>query len=425
MSGFAEALLGTMGRTLLGIIGPTTMETSTTATATAYSNQRKVDRTQNGVLWAIHVRGFSCVANYSIDNGSTWTNNLSNWPLNSGGTTGDPSPNCSFFIDKDDYAHFVWKQNTDYGSWVKGYIYYRRGTPNAERTEWTWSDELEIGGTFTQNDYSDIVAHREGTGWVAHVVSSFIYSATNEDYVRYSRIGITSEGSLSFDSNNYINSSYGNTNHKWPSIDFNHTGDGKTVAGGTPHLYVAWSAGDTGAGLGIRFKKATYSGSSWTWGAEREISPDHYVAAHNYLNCLFDGTRVIIGGNLYDGGYYSLLFWERDVDDTATSSTIYLVDNGPDGNDTSQFGARGSITYDSEENLYFWGLGGGSPWKLVGWKWTRASLNAAVIYEESLNINSYGSNVSAKRGYSNSRIEFIYTDGTESPYDINFYGMDT
>ena len=38
----------------------------------------------------------------------------------------------SFFIDLDDYAHLVYKDRFD------GYIYYRRGTPNAGRTAWTW-----------------------------------------------------------------------------------------------------------------------------------------------------------------------------------------------------------------------------------------------------------------------------------------------
>lgn len=286
----------------------TTIDTSTAATATAYSNQRKIDRCQNGVLWKVHLATTAIFEfHYSTDDGATWTEDTSA-DINTGGDT--YVPNGSFFIDLDDYAHFVYKDGSD------GYIYYVRGTPNAGRTAWTWSSAVVLRDT-TPHNYPDLVAHRNGTGWSVHVV----WSATTatDNYVYYNRLTIASDGTPTDHGDSGLAGTYSNANTTWPSIDFNHTGDGKTVAGGTPHLYVAWSAGAAGAGLGIRFKKATYSDGSWTWGTEREIDSTRYIEGPRYyVNCLFDGTRVIIAGMLWDGAADDILLYERDAADTTT-----------------------------------------------------------------------------------------------------------
>ena len=402
---------------------PTTITTSTAATATAYSNQRKVDRCQNGVLWMIMADptnvGNGMRLAHSTDDGATWT--IGSDVLNgSGSTTNTYTRSASLFIDLDDYAHVVFKDNGD------GYIYYRRGTPNAARTAWTWSAATLVfdhSYAAAGGDYPDVVAHREGTGWAVHVVISL--NTNTQDRVIYKRLTITSGGTVSVvQGSANINDSlaatpYGNTVHKYPSIDFNHTGDGKTVAGGTPHLFVAWSAGTTGAGKGIRFRKATYSGGAWTWGTEQEIDSTLYIAsAATWLNCLFDGTRVVMAGFLYNGSTYSVVIHDRDTADTATVTRAPLTGLAGSSADNTAFG---SATYDSDGNVHIFGRNsdeGAGVNDLVYRKWTRsgASLGAEVVIDSGVG-DPY---VSTKRGFSNNRIEFVFTDGTASPYNVNY-----
>jgi hypothetical protein len=90
---------------------PTVITTSTASTATAYSNQRKIDRCQNGVLWMMD-RYTSGITNapgfaHSTDNGATWTVA----PTTDWGESGTANryENGSLFIDLDDYAHVAYK----------------------------------------------------------------------------------------------------------------------------------------------------------------------------------------------------------------------------------------------------------------------------------------------------------------------------
>lgn len=392
--------------------------TSTAATATAYSNQRKIDRTSNGVLWAVVNTGSNDTVQaelrYSTDDGATWA---SGGTLTNGSQSAGLSyapKNLSFFIDQDDYAHVVFKDASN------GYIYYRRGTPNAARTAWTWSAAVVVYNGNTGGDYPDIVAHREGTGWSVHIVFSINNNAA-ECWFYYANVPVSSAGAIGAAS--LRNNGYYTVNAKtYPSIDFNHTGDGKTVAGGTPHLYVAWSAGATGAGKGIRFRKATYSGGSWTWGTEREIDSARYVLNSSFwLNCLFDGTRVVMAGLLRQVGTTTtndLVIYERDAADTATTTRPLIVD--VTGTDML---FNGSSSCDGSGNVYLIGrdytdTSAGGTNNLVYRKWTRSSatLDSSVILDSAVGVPY----ASAKRGHSNNRIEYVYTDGTASPYSVTY-----
>lgn len=385
----------------------TQITTSTASTATAYSNQRKIDRTSNGVLWAhIHETGTHSQMWFSTDNGATWTLDTGVLP---GTGTATYIANSSFFIDQDDYAHVAYKNAAD------GYIYYRRGTPNASRTAWTWSAATRIQ-TGASYDCPDLVAHREGTGWVVHVVigqgSGGAGSANNTYYVR---IDIDSAGVISAATSVSISNNYGAGVNTYPCIDFNHTGDGKTVKDGTPNLYVAWSAGKSGAGFGIRFKKATYSAGAWTWGTEREIDNTRFwnsTYPSNWLNCLFDGTRVIIGGKLrISSTDDDLVLYERDEGDTNTIVHVLL-------NDAPNTMEYGSLSYDADGNVYLLGRHYDGVGQTVSYrKWDQAldSLGPVILIA---NTSTAGVYCSAKRGYSDSKIEFVYTDGSASPYSV-------
>lgn len=373
---------------------PTTIDTSTSATATAYGNQRKIDRCQNGVLWAFFTpaNGSALEGWRSADNGATWTFDK----------VAVTASNFSVFIDLDDYCHIAYRDASD------GYVKHVRGTPNAGRTAYTWSAPTTVFATGGM-DAVDCVAHREGSGWVAHVVIST--QQFGPFFTVYQRLIITSGGSVSVGGYHELNSVAGSA-HSSPSIDFNHTGDGKTVAGGTPHLYVAWSAGATGAGKGIRFKKATYSGGSWTWGTEREIDSTRYIAsAYFNLNCLFDGTRVIIGGALYSGGADYLCLYERDAADTITTTRFNATSINPAGPYAT------SMTYDGNGNVYFVGVPAVATGQGIYRKWTRATTTLGSV-TNIMGSNTGRTTVSAKRGYSSNRIEVVYTNGTSSPYNV-------
>lgn len=386
----------------------TVISTSGAAASTAYGNQRKIDRCQNDVMWAFRENGANAAiasTYYSIDEGATWTyaGNVDN---GSGQTTRNYQTNFSIFIDLDDYAHVVFKDNSN------GYIYYRRGTPNAARTAWTWSAATSLWSATTGN-HPDVVAHRQGTGWRAHVV---FYNSNG--HTNYARISVTSTGGISIEAAaSTINAAaHSTTISSYPSIDFNHTGDGKTVAGGTPHLYVAWSTGATGAGKGIRFRKAVYSAGSWTWNAEREIDTARYVQHESFLTCMFDGTRVVMVGFVYDGALDTLIIHDRDAADSETALRTPLLNVG-----IADRLAYGSATYDGSGDIYAFGAEQGQTTGNEDTsyrKWTRSTNNIGpkVIIDATTEVPY----VSAKRGYSNGKIEWVYTDGSASPYSVTY-----
>lgn len=393
---------------------PATVSTSTgIAASTAFSNQRKIDRNQDGTIWyAPNWSDNSARLYYSKDNGSTWTYS---------GQSIDGWNNGSLFIDIDDNLHAVWKQSGTLGGRTDGQTYYLRGTPDAGRTSWTWGTALNLGHSFS--NYLDVVAHREGTGWKAHVVKSYVEGTVN--ICIYHQIDITSGGVVSLNAfggtistPDYASGGYANSNHLYPSIDFNHTGDGKTVAGGTPHIYAGWSAGKNGVGFGIRFRKATYSAGSWTWGTEVGIDNNYHVGTNQFfVNCMFDGTRVIFPGIITDATTNEwMILHERDAADT-TTTTRYLTNpnSAPDGV------INGSATYDNMGNVYLIGRGEGYTGLYLNlYKWTRLT---ATLTRNTIEPNG-GYNtapyVSAKRGSSGNRIEWVYTSGDQNPYAVKY-----
>jgi hypothetical protein len=371
------------------VLDPTVVTSSTAGTATAYSNQRKVDRTSNGVLWAVSDSGSAQEFRYSTDEGATWTLD------SSFGVSG----NASIFIDADDNMHHV-AQRTGASQ-----LDYRHGVPNAARTAYTWTYLLISSGGST--DFPDVVAHREGTGWKAHIVYSYQSSTINR--ATYDRVGIAADGTLTKETSGLtIGGSYSNSIDTYPSIDFNHTGDGKTVAGGTPHLYVAWSAGATGSGKGIRFKKATYSGGSWTWGTEREIDSASFANAGR-ISTAFDGTQVVIA--YADSASTSAIkIRERDAADTTTAARTPTALS--DGVVTGL-----TVAYDNDKNIHLGAVGATSadPKAL---KYDRAAGTWGAW--EALAATTAQADTLTARRFADTSVDLLYTSGTGSPYSVTY-----
>ncbi len=373
--------------------------TTSSAIPTTYALQSKVARTANGNLWATFTdTGYQFKFYYSTDNGATWT--LGTTQLASfASTTNDPSH--SIFIDSNDYLHLAYTRPSD------GVLAYRRGTPNAGRTDWTFSGETTGQSVLT---VADVVAHPEGTGWKAHIVAA--RGSGSPITPIYTPVTITSGGTITFGTVVELENS--TPSHAVPSIDFYHNGDGKTATA-TPHLFVCWSTGATGAGEGIKFAKATYSGGTWTWGATREIDTTRKAQSDQVLRCMYDGTRVVIAGAILDASAnVDLMIYERDVADTTTTTRLVVDNMG-----TSAL-TQGSVARDSSANLYFIGNAGASG--MVYRKWTRATttLDGAVTIDA-----TSGRWASPQRGYSTGRIDLIYTDEGANPDAVTYEFIST
>lgn len=369
--------------------------TTTSANGLGYPSGRKFDICQNGVKW-IGVRSGTTLTLYYSLNGVSWV-------ASSTFTLDSTSASFSFFIDKDDYAHLIITA-------VGEELIYQRGTPNAGRTLFTWT-----GGLFVDEAvYPDMVVHREGTGWMAHIV----YDTGST--VRYKRITISSSGVLTLSS--VIMEETGVIDMRHPSIDFHHIGDGKTVKDGLPHVFYTRSKGTSGPSNGTRFRKWAYSGGVWTPGTEVEISQTKFISSLAYwIVCRFDGTRVVLVGFVAKstGGTAPVIF-SRDVADTTTTESV-LSDSIP-----AEYLLYGSAVINPVTgDIYFIGLNdieaAGSN-DIVYRKWTRAggTLGAEVVLDVAVGATPY---ISAFPFLVNGRFEFVYVDDNASPYDIMFQGV--
>lgn len=360
-----------------------------------FPSGRKFDICQNGVRW-VGVTGGTTLTLYYSTNGVTWVSS-------STFTVDNIDKAFAFFIDLDDYAHLAFTNGS-------GDIIYQRGTPDAGRTSWSWTGGLAVD----EGVYPDLVVHREGTGWMAHI----IYDANSS--ARYKRITISSSGVLTLSA--VIKEETGTLDVRHPSIDFHHTGDGKTVKDAAPHIFYTRSKGINGAGNGTRFRKWTYSVGVWSEGTEVEISTTKYISTlSNWLICRFDGTRVVLTGFVFrsTGGDVPVIF-SRDVADTTTTESVL-----------SDLTSAEALYYGSAVinpitgDIYFIGLNNdeaaGSK-DLVYRKWTRAggSMGAEVVLDVAVGNTPY---VNALSFPVSGRFEFVYVDDNVSPYDVMFQGV--
>jgi hypothetical protein len=373
----------------------------------AYSG-RNLDRNTDGTIWTcVGWAGSVLELYYSKDGGATWTyaGAGSDVAAAGGGANGR-----SLFIDLDDYAHLVYKDSSS------GNISYLRGTPNAGRTSWTWStayDCSSVSGA-VYSFFPDVVAHRDvsGGGWTAHVVCSDANGGSA--LTRYARIAITSTGTITATKfNDQVN--YGGGAQAWPSVDFHHTGDGKTVKGGTPHVFIFSS---NPSATRTMLTKYSYATGSWTQGSFSSPDLVHYFQPTSgpgaWAQMFFDGTRVVCAGAFLNAGAYDLMIFERDVPDTTWTVRTLASNIGT----TTGAIKCGSATFDVSSNVYLLGYDGSTPPQTVYRKWVRgtSTLSSTTVIDST--DAGAGPVISTRRACGNyARLDAVGTKGA-SPYTV-------
>jgi hypothetical protein len=249
-----------------------------------WGNGKTVAVTSSGQLWITfrdttsgHLEFW-----YSNDNGASWAEDT--------GAKFSYSPTMfSLFIDGRDQIWLAFRQGTDVGVRV-GTISGNAITWNG--TEWTAStrDPTQL----------DVVAFAEGTGdrvWV--MWGDSIGFKVNSALWNGSSFG-SETGETTLES--------GGTAQDPVQIDFNHTGDGKTIQSGSPHVWLAWHQGGT-----LYSQKFVWSsGPSWSPNAVRTIS----TTINNKIAAFWDGTRFVMVALQFDG---DIEMWERNASDDTTT----------------------------------------------------------------------------------------------------------
>lgn len=354
-------------------IDPTVVATSANAAPTAYPNQRKEARFANGVLFGMDYDGTNMVCKYSTDGGLNWT-------APAAGVTIASYPNGSVFIDPNDYIHVAVGNGTN--------VLYYRGTPDAARTSYTWSaaNTVDVNNANTP----DVIAHAEGTGWQVHVVYSGVNASSNE--TRYCPITIASDGTITVGASTRIGGLYGQAAHTCPAISID----------ASKNLYATWETHTTGAGYGVRAKKAAYSAGAWTWGTEEIITEAVYAnqMGPNHLDSL---GRLYVAFRDSSASLYLRVFQR--------SAAGVWTDVSP----ATQAGTNPTLTVNVQNDKAYLVYGN------AGLKYRVYDGVTPWVAEATLDATTSADYPSARRdakdGYA---LDVFYMTGTAAPYNVMF-----
>lgn len=250
----------------------TTITTATHGDSLSGSPEKRLDVDPNGTLWAAIVDTGRIKFFSSSDGGNTWASSAGS-DLSLGQDTAVPS----FFIDADGYAHVAFVQ------WDKSpqIIVYARGVPRTGGG-WSWTTKTISASGGRIGVDSDIIAFRNGTGWVAWVAWTYDDGATG---ARVSKLSISASGTITVDAVSHGPAS-NFAAYQIKSLEFDHNGDGKTPSA-TPDIYFFVSSAVGGT---TYIHKATYSSGNWTWGTPVTIESSVTVYATVFCS-VHDGTR--------------------------------------------------------------------------------------------------------------------------------------
>jgi hypothetical protein len=290
---------------------PTKITDSNTGDSLQGSAEKRVDIAPDGTLWALIVTaGSPGKAKFfkSINGGATWSYVASDISLEQ--TNAVPS----FFIDVDGYAHVSWvKWNSN-----PQVVRYARGTP-VTGGGWVWTYLTISPASGRTGVDSDVIAFRSGSGWRAWVS----YGLAGTGGAKVAQLNITASGTLSVMATQHGPSS-GAVNYQFGSLEFNHTGDGKTAAS-SPHVFFVTAI--QGAASVLRANRAVYSAGSWTWDTPVSIDASARIDATT-LTQAWDGTRMMIA---WSEGTSTILVSEWDGAASVTARNPPAAPGGTGG----------------------------------------------------------------------------------------------
>lgn len=257
------------------------------------SMEKRLDVAPDGTLWALIVtQGSPGTAKFfrSANNGSSWT-----YAAGSDISLLQSSAVPSFFLDADGYAHVSWLTWNSDPQVVK----YARGTPTGGGG-WSWQ-YLTVSPADRLGVDTDIIAFRNGTGWSVWIC----WNTTSTTGGKVSQIAVSQSGALSVVATT-SGPSTGGAAFQPGSLEFLHTGDGKTPSA-TPNIfYTSFLQGTAGA---IRLNRAVYSGGTWTW-----ASPVTGAASANVLQTalcsVWDGSRLMVAYGVASSATISCFEWD-------------------------------------------------------------------------------------------------------------------
>lgn len=252
------------------------------------SPERRLDMHPDGTLWCCTVIDGSpgkAKFFYSKNGGATWTYSDSS-DVALGQSTGTPS----FFIDANGNCHLAWVQWSTNPQVIK-VVYgtlstagFRPGDPPASgvRIFWRTVASFAPSGGRTGND-CDLIAFKVGT-----VTNVFVtYSMAANGGAQVARLTLSSTGVPTLSSNSMGPS--GPTVNQYGSLDFNHTGDGKTPRS-NPNLFLT-VAGP--ASSSMKTYTAVYvPTNTWAWGTVGTIGT--FANPKTTMQSVFDGTNLMV-----------------------------------------------------------------------------------------------------------------------------------
>lgn len=336
---------------------------------------RHWDVAPDGTIWVGYRKQGNFALYYSKDGGQTFTWTSTSQTFNGQVTHGG---DFSIFIDIDGYMHVAYtKYNAggNDGRTIQNQIMYRRGTPTGGGTGWSWSAELLIAG----QDYwhcPQVVAHRWGTGWLAHYAFNYNWAGDNRTILYYGQVGITSGGALTNQNNLYLHDVSGaQTYHGHVSMTFRHNGDGKTVqmvnGSEQPDIYFSWTSSNA-----IHWGRLPYASGAWgnfrfswdpNWGRVQSSSPymEGLYQHHRWARCIWDAARnqyLVVG--VFSNASVSVqetILWEIDGNGPATSAQNQGILRAQGFGQTSNHFWSGDAALLPDGNLEICGHNGWAP----------------------------------------------------------------
>lgn len=387
-------------------------------------------RTSNQKRAAILANGRTVVAwNYITSTAQfVWSDDGYTWTAFSGSDiAGFETGSIAAYVDSTGSQWIVatWKQTGTGGGRLADDVYCMVGQVVGNTLTWGNSVSISNANATASLNHPDVAAGAVGTGGMAWVVCG-VNNSTPVNYAYYARLTISSTGVAAManaigtgpdgltdtsgsDYWGLLGGSYGINLNTYPSIVVD-------SASSPTRLHVAWSAGTTGSGKGIRYRTASLSSGVGTWATEVEVDTGYYITTDSrWIVVRWDGTRAVVGAFVSTGSGQEYLRVYETTNFTAFT-TRALYNSVPDAE--SFYG--GGVGIDSATgDIYVIGCAGGSPAHVNYVKWTRATTTLGAVTHSDSHLGT-ASTTYAHVWYHAGAIRWVYGFGNQNPYGVKY-----